>query len=166
LHPKTLDINPSQKQIPTAIGEKQKKQTENIKTREPSKQPSTNSVQQKYSNQSSSSLYVPQNTPHTYHCGTCLRNPRKGRHLPEKNRPKKEKPTNQPKTSSSINQQGTQNGLPWKEIPQGKKNPTTSNSNNNNSKYKTKERASQQAKQDSGGEGKRRSWGPQGALGE
>jgi hypothetical protein len=94
------------------------------KKREPSKQPSTNSVQQKYSNQSSSSLCVPQNTPHTYHCGTCLRNPRKGKHPPEKNRPKKEKPTNQPKTSSSsINQQGTQNGLPWKEIPQGKKKP-------------------------------------------
>jgi hypothetical protein len=53
-----------------------------------------------------------------------LRNPRKGKHPPEKNRPKKEKPTNQPKTSSSsINQQGTQNGLPWKEIPQGKKKP-------------------------------------------
>jgi len=61
-HPKTLDTNPSQKEIPTAIGEKQKKQTKNKKTREPSKQPFTNSVQQKYSNQSSSSLCVPHTT--------------------------------------------------------------------------------------------------------
>jgi len=102
--PKTLYTNPSQKQIPTAIGEKpKKKQTKNKKTREPSKQPSTNSVQQRYSNQSSSSLCVPQNTPHTYHRGTCLRNPRNGKHTTEKTDPKKKNQPTSPKLLPLIN---------------------------------------------------------------
>jgi len=46
--------------------------------------------------------------------------PKKRKTHNRKNRSKKEKPTNQPKTSS-INQQGTRNGLPWKEIPREKK---------------------------------------------
>jgi hypothetical protein len=96
-----------------------------------------------------------------------LRNPRKGKHPPEKTDPKKK---NQP-TSAKLLLLPLINKAPktdyhGKKFHREKENPTKSNNNNDNSKYKTKERASQQAKQDSGGGGKRRSWGPQGALGE